>query len=91
MQGPEGCGLGVHTQQKRPKATACRPRHIKTTPEDYNLFLKPHNNNASAIALQLWDCCPKDFQTILRSNGMGNDSTKQKMLTKMNTHPCVRT
>ena len=45
--------------------------------------LTPNNYNASAIALQLWDCCPNDLQTILRSNGLGNQSTKPKMLDKI--------
>ena len=42
-----------------------------TTPADYNMFLakweryrdgclKRHIHDASGIALQLWDCCPKE-------------------------------
>ena len=34
------------------------------------------------IELQLWDCCPKDFQASLRNNGLGNESTEPEMLTK---------
>ena len=42
-----------------------------------------HNQDESRIALQLWDCCPKDLQTILRSNRMGNNSMEPAILTKI--------
>ena len=35
------------------------------------------------IALQLWNCCAKDLQTILRSNVIVNKCMEPKMLTKM--------
>ena len=50
-------------------------------------FRKLLGPKASAVKvnsqLQLWDCCPKDLQTILRRNRMGNISTKTVLLTKM--------
>ena len=48
-------------------------------------YLKTHNHNGAAIALQLWNCCPKDLYTVLRSNVMDNTSTKAEVLTKMKT------
>ena len=83
-------------QQTTPKPQPLiRPTiETKTTPDDYELFLanweryrdsclKPHNHHASEIALQLWDCCLKNLQTILRSNGMVNHSLEEEMLAKM--------
>ena len=63
----------------------------KTKPNDYKLILakwdryrdgclKPHNHNAAAIALHLWDCCPKILQTILRSNDTDNTSTETELI-----------
>ena len=75
--------------------TLTRPSlHTKTTPDDYNLFmakwyrnrdgfLKPQIKDASAIALQLWDCFSKDQHTILISNGIDNRSREPEMLAKM--------
>ena len=36
---------------------------------------------ATTMALQLWDCCPKYLQIILRISGMDNTSREAEMLT----------
>ena len=37
----------------------------------------------SGIALQLWDCCFRDLQTILRDKSIGTESTEPDILAKM--------
>ena len=65
----------------------------KSTPDGYVVFwpsqryrngcVNPHYHNTLGIALQLWNCCTKDLQTILRSNVIVNKCMEPKMLTKM--------
>ena len=78
----------------KPQLLTILTLYTETTPNNYEIFQakwyryrnnsqKPHNHNAAGIVLKLWDCCPKNIQSILRSNGIDNTSMETELLTKM--------